>query len=66
MIETVLIVILTLSLIFNIIFYIPYLLKKQDEKLSIHFKELQLRLNRLENNINKNDGDLNSKESTTL
>lgn len=60
MIETVLIVILTLSLIFNIIFYIPHLLKKQDEKLSLHFKELQLRLNRLEKNINQKNEDLNA------
>lgn len=66
MIETVIIVILTLSLIFNIIFYIPYLLKKQDEKLSLHFKELQLRLNRLEKNTNQKNEDLNAKENTTL
>lgn len=47
----IIIILLSLIIIFNIAFYIPYLLKKQEEKLSLHFKEIQIRLNRIEKSI---------------
>ena len=53
MIGAILIVILLLT-IYNVIFYIPNKLKSQDEKISLHFKELYIRLNRLEKMIKDN------------
>ena len=53
MIGAILIVILLLT-IYNVIFYIPNKLKAQDEKISLHFKELYIRLNRLEKMIKDN------------
>lgn len=35
-------------ILFNILYYIPNKLKAQEEKLSLHFKEVHLRFNRLE------------------
>ncbi|WP_235829591.1 hypothetical protein [Clostridium nigeriense] len=49
--EVIAILILAGLFIFNIVFYIPYLLKKQEEKLSLHFQEIQMRLNRLDKSI---------------
>ena len=49
--EVIVILILAGLFIFNIVFYIPYLLKKQEEKLSLHFQEIQMRLNRLDKSI---------------
>jgi len=58
----IIIILLSLLIIFNIAFYIPYLLKKQEEKLSLHFKEIQIRLNRLEKSIRANE--IKANEST--
>lgn len=52
--ETIIIITLSCLLIFNITFYIPHLLKKQEEKISLHFKEIQIRLNRMEKLIETN------------
>lgn len=58
----IIIILLSLLIIFNIAFYIPYLLKNQEEKLSLHFKEIQMRLNRLEKSIKTNE--IKANEST--
>ena len=49
--EVIAILLLAGVFIFNIVFYIPYLLKKQEENLSLHFQEIQMRLNRLDKSI---------------
>lgn len=48
---TLLIVVLGLWIMFNITFYIPIKLKNNEEKISLHFKELNLRMNRIEEMI---------------
>ena len=58
----IIIILLSLLIIFNIAFYIPYLLKNQEEKFSLHFKEIQMRLNRLEKSIKTNE--IKANEST--
>ena len=47
------IIALILLIIFNVVYYIPNKLKEQEEKQKLHFKELYMRLNRLENKINE-------------
>ncbi|MGN0144066.1 MAG: hypothetical protein ACI398_03735 [Clostridium sp.] len=47
------IIALILLIIFNVVYYIPNKLKEQEEKQTLHFKELYMRLNRLENKINE-------------
>lgn len=48
---TLLIVVLGLWIMFNITFYIPIKLKNNEKKISLHFKELNLRMNRIEKMI---------------
>lgn len=57
MIEAILILIFLLT-IYNVIFYIPNKLKAQDEKISLYFKELYIRLNRLEKMIKDNSNEV--------
>lgn len=40
-------------IIFNLVYYIPNKLKEQEKKQSLYFKELYIRLNRLENKIDE-------------
>lgn len=45
------IIALILLIIFNVVYYIPNKLKQQHEKEALYFKELYIRLNRLEKKI---------------
>ncbi|MGG7202295.1 hypothetical protein ACQPUL_16215 [Clostridium butyricum] len=42
-----------LLIIFNVVYYIPNKLKEQQEKQALYFKELYIRLNRLEKKIDE-------------
>ena len=52
-VEVLIIVALILLIIFNVVYYIPNKLKEQEEKQSLYVKELYMRINRLENKIDK-------------
>ena len=45
------IIALILLIIFNVVYYIPNKLKEHEEKQSMYLKELNIRLNRIENKI---------------
>ncbi|WP_394899981.1 hypothetical protein [Clostridium butyricum] len=47
------IIALILLIIFNVVYYIPNKLKRQEEKQALYFKELYIRLNRLEKKIDE-------------
>ena len=47
------IIALILLIIFNVVYYIPNKLKEQQEKQSLYLKELNIRLNRIENKIDE-------------
>ena len=47
------IIALILLIIFNVVYYIPNKLKEQQEKQALYFKELYIRLNRLEKKIDE-------------
>ncbi|WP_283624719.1 hypothetical protein [Clostridium butyricum] len=47
------IIALILFIVFNVVYYIPNKLKEQQEKQALYFKELYLRLNRLEKKIDE-------------
>ncbi|EMU52517.1 hypothetical protein [Clostridium butyricum] len=44
---------LILFIVFNVVYYIPNKLKEQQEKQVLYFKELYIRLNRLEKKIDE-------------
>lgn len=46
-------IMLILLIIFNVIYYIPNKLKKQEEKRSLYLKELYIRLNRIEKKMDE-------------
>ena len=52
-VEVLIIIALILLIIFNVVYYIPNKLKEQEEKQSLYVKELYMRINRLENKIDK-------------
>ncbi|WBW99311.1 hypothetical protein [Oceanirhabdus sp. W0125-5] len=54
MLEVVLIVLIIL-VIYNIVVYIPNKLKEQEERISLHFKELYIRLNKIEKILEDNN-----------
>ena len=47
----ILLIILIGLMIYNITIHIPNKLKEQDEKQRLHFEELRIRLNRIENSL---------------
>lgn len=47
------IIALILFIVFNVVYYIPNKLKEQQEKQALYFKELYIRLNRLEKKIDE-------------
>ena len=47
----IILIILNLWIIYNIIVYIPDRIKKHEERMLIHFKEINLRMNKLEEMI---------------
>lgn len=47
------IIALNLLILFNVVYYIPNKLKKEEEKQSLRLKELYIRLNRLESKIDE-------------
>lgn len=47
----ILLIILIGIMIYNITIHIPNKLKEQDEKQRLHFEELRIRLNRIENSL---------------
>lgn len=47
------IIALILFIVFNVVYYIPNKLKEQQEKQVLYFKELYIRLNRLEKKIDE-------------
>ncbi len=49
----IILILLVIVIIFNIAYYIPNKLKEQEEKQSLYFKELYMRLNRLESKIDE-------------
>ena len=49
----IILILLVIFIIFNIVYYIPNKLKEQEEKQSLYFKELYMRLNRLESKIDE-------------
>ena len=47
------IIALILLITFNVVYYIPNKLKEYEEKQVLHLKELNIRLNRIENKIDE-------------
>lgn len=47
------IIVLILLIIFNVVYYIPNKLKEYEEKQELYLKELNIRLNRIENKIDE-------------
>lgn len=47
------IIALILLIIFNVVYYIPNKLKEYEEKQALYLKELNIRLNRIENKIDE-------------
>ena len=47
------IIALILLIIFNVVYYIPNKLKEYEEKQTLYLKELNIRLNRIENKIDE-------------
>ena len=40
--------VLIIAMFYNTVYFLPTKLKEQDEKFALHFKELHLKMNRLE------------------
>lgn len=49
----IILILLIILTIFNVVYYMPNKLKKQEEKQALYFKELFSRLNRIENKIDE-------------
>ncbi|MBD7915135.1 hypothetical protein H9660_08225 [Clostridium sp. Sa3CUN1] len=47
------IIALILLIIFNVVYYMPNKLKEYEEKQALYLKELNIRLNRIENKIDE-------------